>query len=466
MLALLFITCALGLISVGTLIAGVGAIQLCAFLVAAPRAALFTGALTPDQIREFEEIVRGLAAYKDLFPSLKDLGSVEGGFAAIKSLPRDLEKLRLDVNNLRRLNVGRGQADRRPGQITEECARYLGGVAILLGIKSNSIHLDTPQGRTAEGICKDIFGAEYKAALTTSDIPLPTEYSGQVIELVSKFGTARRFGSVFPLGAGTVKLPKLTTDTTFGLIASSGAVTEKSPAFAFVTFAAEKFGGLVRLPSEIDEDSIVMLGTWLATYAARQIAYVEDWNFFCSTGAGSGINGSVAGLTVSTITNSKVIQLASTKTHYTDATLDNLRALRTVPDAAALRTSGYYMNPTFEALLSSYNTAGNKPYNPQAQISGTGAYPVGQTMGPTLDGFPIYWADVMPAYSSSVNASKVFILFGDASYQYLGIRNGIRFDTSREAAFATDEILIRALERFTIGLMAAGAVAGLETAGS
>jgi len=73
---------------------------------------------------------------------------------------------------------------------------------------------------------------------------------------------------------------------------------------------------------------------------------------------------------------------------------------------------------------------------------------------------------VLPAYSTSVNASKVFMLFGDMSFQYLGVRGGVRFDTSVDAAFATDEILIRALERFTIGLMATGAVAGLETAAS
>lgn len=41
-----------------------------------------------------------------------------------------------------------------------------------------------------------------------------------------------------------------------------------------------------------------------------------------------------------------------------------------------------------------------------------------------------------------------------------------RFDTSMQAGFTTDEILIRALERFTIGLMANGAVGGLQTAAS
>jgi hypothetical protein len=52
------------------------------------------------------------------------------------------------------------------------------------------------------------------------------------------------------------------------------------------------------------------------------------------------------------------------------------------------------------------------------------------------------------------------------SYNYLGVRGGIRFDTSKEAGFTTDEILVRALERFTVGKMATGAVAGLITAAS
>ena len=154
------------------------------------------------------------------------------------------------------------------------------------------------------------------------------------------------------------------------------------------------------------------------------------------------------------ITNSKVTQMASTKTHYSDATLANLRAVRAVVDAAALRNGAYYMHPSFEQHLSGLNTAGDKPYNSSG------------LMGATFDGFKINWIDVMPAYSTSANVSKVFVLFGDPSYQYLGIRGGIRFDTSREAGFATDEILVRAVERLTIGLMATGAVSGLETAAS
>ena len=245
----------------------------------------------------------------------------------------------------------------------------------------------------------------------------------------------------------------------------SATVTEKSPQAEFITFNAEKFGGLIRLPSEINDDSVIPIGQFVARYAARQMAYIEDYNFFLSTGADSGVNGAVKGLTLSVIDNAKVLQLAATKTHYSDATLDNFRTLRGVPDEAALYQAAYYMHPTFEGLLSTFNTAGNRPYNPNAQLAGAaGAQPI--VTGPTLDGFPIRWVNVMPAFSTSANVSKVFALFGDLSYQYLGILGGLRFAQSNEAGFATDEILIRALERFTIGLMATGAIVGLETAAS
>ena len=69
----------------------------------------------------------------------------------------------------------------------------------------------------------------------------------------------------------------------------------------------------------------------------------------------------------------------------------------------------------------------------------------------------------MLPYVSTDVVSKVHILFGDASFQYLGVRKGMEFATSTEAGFTTDEILVRALERFTIGLMSTGAVSGLIT---
>lgn len=426
------------------------------------RPALFLAGFTPEQMEEWEKIMGSMALHAD------DIKAIPGLSKGLKKLEGFYDTIKSEVSQIRRSAIRGGSGGGvqfNGGQmvVSEDCARLLGGLAFCQGVQRGLITGSAAD--TAQGIVKEFLGAEFKAALTSSDIPLPTEYSGQVVELVGLYGSARKYGTVFPLGGATVKLPQLATDTTFGLIAGSGTVTEKSPQTAWVTFTPEKFGGLVRLPSELVEDSIVPIGQFIARYAARNIARAEDTNFFVGSGADSGINGAVAGLTYSTITNSKVVQMASTKTHYSDATLANFQALRAVPDASAIRNGAYYLHPSFEQLLASFNTGGNRPYNPTAQLQNpNAAQPF--IVGPTLDGFPVRWVDVMPAYSTSANVSKVFALFGDASFQYLGVRGGVRFDTSMEAGFTTDEILIRALERFTIGLMANGAMGGLETAAS
>lgn len=392
-------------------------------------------------VEELQSKFTALEAKAGASASSEELTRLKSEFDAHLEQFRTLQKASLSATSRRAL---------RAGEVGEDVARHLGALALVAGIRGGQL-----TGDRWNGIAKDILGAEVtKAALTSSDIPLPVQYSGDVVELVSAYGAARKYGTVFPLGAGTVKLPQLTTDPTFGLIASSGSVTEKSPQVGWVTFTAEKFGGLVRLPTELDEDSVVSIGQFVARYAARQIARAEDYNFFVGTGAGSGVNGSVKGIALSTIDNSKVVQQASTKTKTSDLTLANARAIRAVVDAPAIAMGAYYAHPSMEQAFSGLNTSGDKPY------VANGAN------GATLDGFPIRWVDVLPVYSTNAQASKVYLLFGDLSFQYLGVRGGIRFDTSKEAGFTTDEILIRALERFTIGLMATGAVSGLQTAAS
>jgi len=371
------------------------------------------------------------------------------------------EEIRKNLDTLRREQLalkGRRSGPARHGEVSVDCARHLGVIALALGVKGGQI--SGKMREHAEGLYKDLAGVEMRTALSASDIPLPEVYSGDVSDLVGQFGAARQWATVMPLGGATVKLPRLKTDPTFGLIDASGTVTEKSPATEFVTFTAEKFGGLVRLPSELDEDSIVPIGQFLARYAARQMAYTEDYQVFRSTGAGSGINGTAEGLTKNVVTNSKTT-VSGTLGSPSEFTLAHFRTLRGICDASALRVGAYYLHPSFEALLNTFNTSGNRPYNPNAQIAGNGAQPF--MTGPTLDGFPIRWVDVMPVYTTSDAVSTVHVLFGDVSFMYLGLRGAMRFATSTEAGFTTDEILVRALQRMTTGLMATGAVGGLIT---
>lgn len=364
----------------------------------------------------------------------------------------DIGRLRQDLDAVRRGQLARGNSGTlaKPGEVSEDCARHVAAVVLAGAVRSG--RYDGPVKDHLLGVARDVLGGEAKAALAGNDMPLPVQYSSEVMELVSRFGAARHFGTVFPLGAGVVKLPRLKTDPTFGLVAMSGSVAEKSPQVDWVTFTASKWGGLIRIPAEIDADSIVSIGQFISRYAARQLARLEDTVFFTADGTSN--YDLLEGLTKSVITNSKLATMVTTKTHYSDATLVNWRAVRGVVDAAVLARGAYYCHPSFEQQLASLNANGDHPYLANG------------LQGATLDGFPIRWVDTLPAYSVAANASKVFALFGDASYQYLGVRGGVNLATSLDAGFTTDEILVRALERFTIGLMAVGAMAGLQTAAS
>jgi len=73
---------------------------------------------------------------------------------------------------------------------------------------------------------------------------------------------------------------------------------------------------------------------------------------------------------------------------------------------------------------------------------------------------------VLPAFGTAPNASATPVLFGDLTYGYLGLRSEIDGQTSRDAYFTTDEIGLRALERFDVNLMANAAMAVLQLAAS
>lgn len=367
-----------------------------------------------------------------------------GDYEAVTKLVAEVQK---EMIEFRKLSIAQSQLSQRApraGFVSDGAAKFLGGVYLLAA--RNQDKLGGLRVGDVDAKIRECLGLEAKASLTTSDIPIPTQWQGEVVELVSAFGAARKWGTVFPLGAGVVKLPKLGTDTAFGLISPSAGVTAKSPTVVFVTFTPEKYGGLVTLPSEIDEDSIVAMGQFLGRYCARQMAKAEDTLFWVGDGS---TNGDPEGLILSCATDSKTVVMAATKNKRSDTTLANLRAMRAVVDAAALGTSAYYFHPSFEQHFSGLNTAGDKPYLANG------------INGASLDGFPIRWVDVLPVYSTSDTSGLGFGLFGDASYQYLGVRKGMEIATSKEAGFTTDEILVRALERFTIGKMATGAMAVL-----
>lgn len=377
------------------------------------------------------------------------LGKSQTAQAELATTIAEVQKQVLEVRRLgieARTNAG-GSA--RSGEVSRQCARMLGALALAGCLRQNTA-VDEDRKGAMQRSMESILGKDLtRTALSSSDIPLPVEYSGEVVELVAQYGVGRQYATVYPLGAGSVKLPKLKTSPAFGRLAIATAIAEKSPQTEWVTFAPDKFGGLIRIPTEIDDDSIVALGQFVARYAAREMAKVEDTLVFLGDATGGFTE--IEGLDDEVVDDSNVVQMATGTTNNAAVSLANLRAMRALVASPALAMGAYYFHPSFEQRFSALNASGDKPYEANA------------ARGATLDGFPIRWCDVLPPYSASADAAAVFGYFGDLSYRYLGVRGGFRFDTSREAAFATDEVLIRAVERLDARTMADDAISGVQT---
>ena len=116
--------------------------------------------------------------------------------------------------------------------------------------------------------------------------------------------------------------------------------------------------------------------------------------------------------------------------------------------------AAYYMHPSMEALLVTFNTINN----PYIYVRQSGGQPA------TLDGFPIRWIGSSQAYSNLAAASSFLAFFGDLSYWFLGERGAPRVEISREVFFATDELAMRALERIDVEALAVDAMSTLQTA--
>ena len=416
---------------------------------------------TPPQTDPIEEFRTGISEIKKGVESHnKDVADLK---SALKSVQDENAKLLTDLDKVRRqlLTLPTAPHVRRPGFVSDHCARHLAAAFILGNARSG--RLDVLHSHIREKLfaeARSILGLETRAALTTTDIPLPTEFYSEIRELISEFGVARQNMFPFPIGMGTAKPPRFKTRPAFGSIAMSAAIAEKSPQVDFATLESHKIGGIVRVPREIDEQSIVPMGQFLARYGAVEFARAEDtWAFLAD---GSGTYESVKGITKIATDNSKNVQLAATKIKPSDATLADFRAMRLLVNPAALsRGAKYYLHSTWEAQLRTFNTATDLfayvPNRPGTRDA------IG---GPNLDGFPIVWTDVMQPYSTTAQNSKYLAVFGSLEYWWFGEHGQPRLDYSSDVYFTTDELAARFLEEIDFDYQDLGATASLQCAAS
>ena len=388
-------------------------------------------------------------------------GEVKHVPAAVKTLQDENAELKHHMKDVRRLMASRGAGSPRArvkGLVTDECARHLSASFIMHCEKSGKLDAlcSLPSQREAlSTFARDCFNISTRTALSTTEIPLPTEYSGEIRELISDFGVVRRSMHPYPIGMGTARPARMGTRPAFGSIAMSAAFNEKSPAITFASLESHKIGGIVRLPREIDEQSVVAMGQFLARYGAVEFARAEDnWGFLAD---GTGTYENVKGIVQIARDNTRTQVLGSGKTKPSDATLADFRSVRTKVNKAGLngRLSAYYLDSTWETQLPSFRTA--------AEPNVYQRLPDGSAI---LDGYPIIWTDVLQAFSTSAAVDSPIAVFGALSFWWMGEHGHPRIDQSEHVYFANDQLAVRFIEEIDFDYAAADATATLLTAAS
>jgi len=407
---------------------------------------------TEDQLREFTGI----------------LDDVREGWAEIKALPAacralqdETAQLRQQLGDARRVLAARGPVVPRvhaPGRVSDDCARHLAATFVVHCEKSDKLEAlcsHPAQRDTLLLFARQTLDLSTRAALTGTDIPLPIEYGSELRELISDFGVARRRMFPYPIGMGTARPARMGTRPAFGSIAMSAALGEKSPTITFASLESHKLGGVVRLPREIDEQSVVAMGQFLARYGAVEFARAEDvWAFLAD---GTGTYEGVKGIVQVARDNGRGQALATTKTKPSDATLDDFRLLRTKVNKAALngRLSAYYLDTTWETRLPAFRTSA-EPNIYQRLPDGSAV----------LDGYPVVWTDVLEPYGTAASADKPIAVFGALSFWWMGEHGTPRIDTSEHVWFANDQLAVRFIEEIDFDYAATDATAALLTAAS
>jgi HK97 family phage major capsid protein len=341
--------------------------------------------------------------------------------------------------------------------MSRDAATKLAAAVALTLVKKNLLGPNSAAWKTEEQIeeltlkAKGVLpGQVMRSTLGVSDFALPESVADEVSMLAYDYGDARRYANFYPLAKGINKLPTAANAPDFGYIAEvTTTVPEKSPSWNSLTLEGNRAGGAIRFPREFTTERLDLFGQYLGRYIARRMAKLEDQTLFLADGTAT--YKSQVGACKHAVDEGHKVTLGAGLVKATDITLQDMRELRKQVNSDVLAESSYYLHPSFEQRLVTFNTGGNKPY-------------VAETSPPRLDGFPVLFTGVLPVCDTAAHASQVQLLFGNLEFWTLGVVPAIGIRISAGAAFLTDEFLLLALQFMEVGPLADDAIAALQLA--
>ena len=252
--------------------------------------------------------------------------------------------------------------------------------------------------------------AEFMAAQSVSPdsaggFTVPAPLAATLINLLESTGVARKVCKRIVMSAMTWSVPKLLGHASVSYPAEAGVIADSSLTFGQVQLVATKVAALVKMSSEVNEDSIISMMDTVIQSIAYSVSVAEDDNLFNGVAGGINAVGIKGDAGVADVNVATVAALA----------LEDLTACTVASGNPVVGARNeWYMSPTLYhgQVRDLLNAAGG---NDITHVEG------GQK--PTLLGYPVNLVSVLPTAGVS---GDLLAAFGDFSLAcYFGDRRAV-----------------------------------------
>ena len=273
---------------------------------------------------------------------------------------------------------------------------------------------------------QEFMAAQSEGTDSEGGFTVPTPLASELINLVEDYGVARSVCRRVVMGALTWSVPKLLGHATVYYPNEAQAITESDLTFGQVSLTAKKMAGLVKMSTEISEDSIISMTDTIVRDLAWAFAKEEDYNLF--TG-GSLYSGGIQG--DASIADTNVASVS-------DLALTDLTAAVVAAGQERGLNHQWYFSPTLwnGPIRDLLNAAGG---NAISEMTGG--------VSPSLFGYKVNLVNAMAGAGASTTGDLLAV-FGDLSVShYFGDRRSLNFNVLRELYAVNDQVGIVCTQR-------------------
>lgn len=270
-----------------------------------------------------------------------------------------------------------------------------------------------------------------KGVTTAGGFTVPTGFVDRLYQHLVEFATVREVAAILTTDSGEdLLVPKTATHgAAQSEIAEAGAIGGTDPTFAQATLKAFKYGQMVKLSTELVQDTAVDLLGYVAEAAGRNIGLATGTRY--ATGTGTGQPEGVATAAAVGFQLPTGNTLGFTTADSKDGLIDVMHSIVT----GYRRRASWLMNDATVAKVRKLkDTTGQYLWQPGLSIG----------MPDSILGRPVLTDPNIAVFAANAKVA----LFGDFGLFYT-IRdvNGIRFERSDDAGFGNDQVWFRILLR-------------------